>query len=178
MTTFSELDDKLERLIGISDRIEKEVAPQVTQHMRNTAVAMIDRHHAVDTGALKGSVMGASDILIREDDVTVTMGIQTRMEYAKYIEFGTGNKGSAQYDSPMTGESHTSDGVVFKPIDRWWQHNPDYHGEFKMNNDPNGVEEWIPRFAQHPRPFMRPALYDNVPWFEKKLKDALTEDFA
>jgi len=192
MTTFDELDQKLLGLIHVSDRIEKEVAPEIRNQMRNTAVAMIDYHHAIDTGALRNSITGASDILIREDDLTLLIGIQTRMEYAKYVEYGTGNKGSAEYDSPETGESYSSDGVTFKPLDKWFQPNPDYRGDPGKNNDPrrmalkgfsvgavnNTYEEYILRFAQHPRPFMRPALYDNVPFFKDLLEEKLSEDFA
>lgn len=177
MTTFDELDDKLERLVNIADKIEKKVAPQICNEMRNVAVAMISYQGAVDTGALRSSVQGASDIILREDDVTVSMGISTRMEYAKYIEFGTGTAGSAEYSSPVTGETYAADGVTFSPKSRWYQHNPKYNGEFGKNNDPSGVGEWIPRYAQHPRPFMRPALYDNIPRAKEILTGALKEEF-
>jgi len=177
MTTFDELDQKLLDLIHVSDKIEQKVAPEITNIMRNTAVAMIDYHQAVDTGALRNSVQGAADIIIREDEATVSMGIVTRMEYAKFIEFGTGANGSAEYES-VTGESYTSDVSFQTEKQRWYQHNPEYAGEPGRNNDPNGRIEFIPRYAQHPRPFMRPALYDNVPVFEDRLKAVLTEDLA
>ena len=193
MTTFSELDEKLQRLARVSERIEEEgLTGKITNQMRNTAVAMINLHHAVDTGALRSSVEGASDIIVREDDVTLNIGIQTRMEYAKYIEFGTGIKGSAEFSSALTGQNYVSDGVTFKDKAFWYQRNPDYQGEPGKNNDPrriamqgfsvgaaaNQYNEYIKRYAQPPRPFMRPALYDNVPYFKKLLKETLSEDFA
>lgn len=193
MTTFSELDEKLQRLARVSERIEEEgLTGKITNQMRNTAVAMINLHHAVDTGALRSSVEGASDIIVREDDVTLNIGIQTRMEYAKYIEFGTGTKGSAEFSSALTGQNYVSDGVTFKNKAFWYQRNPDYQGEPGKNNDPRRVitfggvtsevnsryNEFIKRYAQPPRPFMRPALYDNIPYFKKILKETLSEDFA
>jgi len=177
MTTFEELDAKLARLAKVADRVEKKVAPEICNEMRNVAVAMITYQQAVDTGALRSSVEGASDIILREDDVTVSMGITTRMDYAKYIEFGTGTKGSADYTSPVTGETYTAEGVTFSPKSRWYQHNPKYNGDFGKDNDPS-AREWIPRFAQHPRQFMRPALYDNIPRAKEILADVLGEDFA
>ncbi len=177
---FESLDEKLSRLEAMADTIEKDIAPQVCNRMRNTAVGMVTRvWGAVDTGALRNSIQGVQQIVMREDDVTVEMGITATSDHLRYVEFGTGSKGSNVYTSPQTGESYTAEGVTFQSQKtHWFQHNPDYKGEFGKNNDPNGIKEWIPRFAQTPRPIMRPALYDNIPWIKKKLKQILTEEFA
>lgn len=175
---FKDLDDKLAYLIGISDKIEQEIAPAINNIMRDYAVQMCTNvWSAVDTGALRNSIQGATQFVMREDDVTVEMGITATSDHLKYVEFGTGIHGSAEYTSPATGETHTSEGVTFKDKAKWYQHNPDYHGDFRKNNDPNGVEEWIPRYSQHPRPIMRPALYDNVEVIKDVLQGACTEVF-
>lgn len=179
MSDFETVETKLARLEDIADVIEKDVAPKVCNRMRNTAVGMVTRvWSAVDTGALRNSIEGASEVIIREDDVTVEFGITSSSDHLRYVEFGTGSKGSNVYDSPAGG-SYTAEGVTFQEdLDMWFQHNPDYNGDFGKNNDPSGVREWIPRFAQTPRPIMRPALYDNIPWIKDQLKKKLTEDFA
>ena len=160
---WDRLDEKLSMLEGMSDIIEESVAPQICEIMRNYAVGRLDAvvydsNPNPVTGNLRNSVETSEDIIIREGKTSVIMGIQTSADYAKYIEFGTGTKGSADYNG------HTSEGVTFSSKDRWFQHNPDYNGDFGENNDPEH-REWIMRFAQNPRPFMRPALYDNVGLF-------------
>lgn len=160
---WERLDRKLASLDGMADIIEQSAAPQICEVMRNYALDRLDEkvydgNSNRVTGNLRNSVETASDIIVRSGGTTVTMGIETSAHYAKYVEFGTGVKGSADYDG------HVSEGVVFSPKAMWFQHNPEYRGEFGQDNDPEN-EEWIRRFAQHPRPFMRPALYDNVGLF-------------
>ena len=176
---WTSLDAKLERLAAMADVIEEELAPQICNLMRNTAIAMVTNvWGAVDTGALRNSIEGVQQLILREDDATVEMGITATSDHLRYVEFGTGAKGSATYTSPTTGESYTAEGVTFQADKAmWFQHNPDYQGVFGENNDPNGVNEWIPRFAQHPRPIMRPALYDNLPYVRDMMESAMTEGF-
>lgn len=179
MATLEELDAKLERLEQMADVIEKELAPQICNEMRNTAIAMVTNvWSAVDTGALRNSIEGVQQLVIRDDDATVEMGITATSDHLRYVEFGTGSRGSNIYDSPTTGQSYVAEGVTFQTEkSMWFQHNPDYEGDFGQNNDPNGVNEWIPRYAQHPRPIMRPALYDNLPFFKELIESAMTEGF-
>ena len=193
MTTdgFDELDAKLEALANIADVIEHDVAPKVNEVMRNYAIEMVTRvRGAVNTGALSNSIQGVSQIVIREDDTTVEMGISATSDHLNYVEFGTGIHGSATY-TDVEGESHTAEGVTFQPKAMWYQHNPEYQGDFGKNNDPrkavsdgfsvgaaaDSYEEWIPRYSQHPRPIMRPALYDNIGVIEDIMSEAIGEVF-
>jgi HK97 gp10 family phage protein len=77
----------------------------------------------VRTGALQRSITHAETF--DEDGVTIEVGTNSR--YGAYVEFGTGDKGSAMYDG------HMSEGVSFT---MGWK----------------GVR---------PRPYLRPALYDQ-----------------
>jgi HK97 gp10 family phage protein len=183
---FDSLDEKLKELAMIADVVETDAAPRITNLMRNTAVDLLTKlWGAVDTGALRNSVEGSVDIVMRETDARIDIGITASSDHLKYVEFGTGNKGSAVFTAKETGETYVSEGVTFKPKDRWFQHNPDYQGEFGKNNDPRkgfqvdaGVEEWIPRFAQAPRPFMRPALYENIPEVKNILEETVGRVFS
>ena len=189
---WDRLDQKLAQLEGMADVIEDTAAPQICEVMRSYALDRLDAqvydaNSNPVTGNLRNSVETSEDIIVREGRTSVVMGIQTSADYAKYIEFGTGVKGSAEY------AGHVSEGVTFKPIERWWQHNPEYQGEFGKNNDPRRMavkgfqvdanadtsryNEWIPRFSQHPRPFMRPALYDNVGLFADIIAGEITGVF-
>jgi len=193
MTTdgFDELDAKLEALANIADVIEHDVAPKVNEVMRNYAIEMVTRvRGAASTGALRNSIQGVNQIVIREDDTTVEMGISATSDHLNYVEFGTGIHGSATY-TDVEGGTHTAEGVTFKPKAMWYQHNPEYQGDFGKNNDPRktisfgGKEseenplyrEWIPRYSQHPRPIMRPALYDNIGVIEDIMSEAIGEVF-
>lgn len=184
---FDELDDKLGMLADMADIIEKDVAPGITEAMRDYAVDMVTKiWGAVDTGALRNSIESSSQFVMKDGDAAVEMGISATSDHINYIEFGTGIHGSATY-TDVEGGTHTAEGVSFKPIERWYQHNPEYQGDFGKNNDPrralydgfsvgasaDTVEEWIPRYSQHPRPIMRPALYDNIPVFEDMIAGKL-----
>ena len=182
---FDKLDSKLARFEQLADHIETMVAPQICEVMRTYALDRLDEKVYDNnpnpvTGNLRNSVETAEDIIIREGQTTVRMGIESSAEYAKYIEFGTGVKGSNEYNG------HISEGVTFSPKEKWYQYNPDYQGDPGKNNDPRNVEafgekmtipEFIVRYSQHPRPFMRPALYDNVDVFKDILAGELTEVF-
>ncbi len=175
---FQRIDKKLEKLTKMADRIEEDVAPAICEAMRMYAVERIEALGAVDTGRLKNSVETAEDIIIREDDVTVAMGIETSVEYAKYIEFGTGSKGSNEW------KGHVSEGVTFTSKEKWVTYNPDYQGDPGKNNDPRNNEvfgeefvipEFITRYPQEARPFLRPALYDNTELWKDLISGEIQE---
>lgn len=170
---WDSLDDKLGRFEDMADLIESERAGMVCEVMRTVAVNLITDQHAVDTGRLRASV-GAdnNEIIVRGSKTSVTMGIDCPVEYGIFIEYGTGPKGDPAIP-------HTSK-------EKWYQHNPDYQGEPGKNNDPRNVEafgqtftipEFIVRYAQHPRPFMRPALYNNIDVYKDILEGVVTEVF-
>lgn len=151
MQTFDALSD-------IMDGVEMNAAPEICEVMRAYAVKKITQQRAVDTGALRNSVSTAEDIIVRNGQASVSIGIETAQSYAKYIEYGTGILGDPE--------------VAHVQKDKWVAPNPKYDG-------PEGKEpRFIMRFAQHPRPFMRPALYDNRRVFMRILKREIKEVFA
>lgn len=171
MTSMSidDLDSRMERLEHLADIVE-EVGPMICQTMRAHAVSNVP----VDTGALKNSVASKDgDILIRHGDAEVIIGIETRMEYAKYVEFGTGTKGSADYNG------HVSPGITFSPKSAWYQY--DLRGVSSRDLRRHGLDGTekdarILRFARKPRPFMRPALYDNIEKFKRIVEEAISKE--
>lgn len=158
-----DLGKKLTSLVDIADYIEDEVAGQICEAMRNTAVNKITDQGAVDTGALRQSIITAQDIIEREGEDVVSAGIKTDIPYAIFIEYGTGPKGDPAIP-------HTSKRI-------WFQQNPDYDALYP-EGDPQGRDKaWIPRYPQKPRPFMRPALYDNTKVFKALISGAVTNIF-
>lgn len=92
---------------------------------------------AVDTGNLRNSITNEVDM----GDKSVTIG--SAVEYAPYVEFGTG--------------VHSELGGRQTP----WVYQ-DADGNFWMTT------------GQKPRPYLRPAMADNIKQFEQVIKDNLT----
>ena len=147
---WDSLDDKLERFEDMADLIESERAGMVCEVMRTVAVNLITDQHAVDTGRLRSSV-GAdnNEIIVRGSKTSVTMGIDCPVEYGIFIEYGTGPKGDPAIP-------HTSK-------EKWAYMGED--GKVHMG------------FPQYPRPFMRPALYNNIDVYKDILEGVVTEVF-
>ena len=161
---FKRLDDLFKDKSEIADKIVRS-GPDICDIMRTTAIMRLEQlvYSTPEswyrrTHNLAQSVMDSGgDIIARPDDSTVIVGITASADYAKYIEFGTGANGSNEYDG------HISEGVTFKDKKSW------------MFKDEWG-ETHIAK-AQHPRPFMRPALWDNIDNIKRKLTEMLTEGF-
>jgi len=152
---FTRLDRKLATLSDMADVIESEVGPEICEVMRVYALDRLDAlvydgNSRPVTGNLRNSVETAQDVILRTGDATVSIGIASSADYALFIEYGTGALGDPAIP-------HTS-----KP--KWFYFGPD------------GSPHW--GYPQHPRPFMRPALYDNVSLFKDIIEGKLTEVFA
>ena len=160
MTSIDELIDNLEKAEMLADVIESTVAPKVCNEMRNTAIRKLTLQKARDTGKLVNSISAAQNLISREDSTVVTMGIETDTEYAKYIEFGTGINGSSSYGG------HDNPQVTFKRDRVDWVYFDEEDGEFRTAH------------AQHPRPFMRPALYDKQKEYEDMMLKAAMKVIA
>lgn len=81
-----------------------------------------------DTGALRRSI--TSEVIEKGDQIIGT--IYTPLEYAPYVEYGTGlfaENGNGRSDVP-------------------WHYQDD-------------EDKWHSTFGQHPQPYMRPALEEN-----------------
>lgn len=159
-----ELERKLTSLVDLDDHIEREAADQICEVMRNTAVERLTDQGAVDTGLLRNSLMaddGYNSFTERPASGVVSAGIRTDVNHAIFIEYGTGPKGDPAIP-------HTSKRI-------WFQQNPEYDALYP-DDDPRS-QAWIPRFPQAPRPFMRPALYDNRKVFNKILTDTVVKVF-
>lgn len=90
---------------------------------------------AVDTGALRNSITHKAD--------GGAMIVGSNIEYAPYIELGTGK----EYDPPPDWiENNAKRG---RGLDKWYYKD-------KLTG------EWHVGFPQKPRPFLRPAIEDHV----------------
>lgn len=95
------------------------------------------------TGELRRSITSK---VVRDGDELVGI-VYTPLEYAPYIEFGTGlfaEEGNGRKDVP-------------------WHYQDD-------------EGEWHSTSGQHPRPYLRPALDENREQIKRLLEEAITND--
>ena len=124
---------------GLSSRLEAEL-PRTMARIGSRARDIAQGMAAVDTGRLRASVTESHG----KDGSMLWTQIGTNVEYAPYVEFGTGRKGSAEYVDAH-GERHAMPGMSFR--DDW-----------------PGVP---------PRPYIRPAVYDFLPMYRAMIEDAV-----
>lgn len=106
---------------------------------------------AVDKGVLKGSI---SKEVTRKSNGSVVGRVFTNMEYAPFVEFGTGAKGSGTYPYNVKGLS-----LSYRPTP-WAFENEE--GELIWTN------------GQVAQPFMYPAIKQNEAKIKKLLRDEYT----
>lgn len=108
-----------------------------------------------DTGNLRGSIH--MDVKKKTDSIEGR--VYTNLEYAPYVEFGTGTKGNGTYPYKVEGLTLT---YKNKGWAYWDEEN----------------KEWIYTKGQVAQPYMYPALKRNEKTIEKMIKDGLRDDLA
>ena len=136
---------ELENLDGVLSAIEDLGDVPDIREVLGQACALVERSAKQkapkDTGALRRSITSRIDV----DGDDVRGVVFTPLEYAPYVEYGTGlfaEKGGRK-DVP------------------WWY------------QDDTG--EWHKTTGQHPQPFMRPAFDENREQIVRMLKEGMTD---
>lgn len=155
------LDNVIENLETMTqkfnDILETDVGPEISAIMYATAV----KNAPVRTGRLRQSLTEGKAIIERDDGTSeVFIGITTNVEYAPYVEYGTGLKGDPS--------------VPHVPKAFWFSKNPDFD-ETKKESAEN--RRYIMWFAQAPNPFMRKSLEQTKKIALKYMKDGLAGVF-
>ena len=139
-------DIKIEGLEQITELIEKMVDTKKIEKAMGKACALIEgeakKKAPKDTGALRRSIESKVDVQGKE----VTGTVFTPLEYAPYVEYGTG----------LFAESGGR-------IDVPWNYQDD-------------KGEWHSTSGMHPQPFMRPALEENRKKAMKIIKEGIFND--
>lgn len=135
--------DDIEEDLGTIERrirgtLVNDSAPKVGELMVSVAKRLcpVGRYNG---GRLRDSIT-ADEGLSDDGGIQVTVG--TSVEYAPYVEFGTGSHGSAAY------KGHTTPGVSFTSKPFWT-----YFSE--------ELKQFITTTGEDPQPFLRPSLYDT-----------------
>lgn len=138
---------ELEGLDGITERLESLLDAETLVKAMGQACAIVERSAKQKapkgTGELRRSITSE----VRQTGDTVEGIVFTPLEYAPYVEFGTGlfaENGGGRKDVP-------------------WHYKDD-------------EGEWHTTSGQHPQPFLRPALNENREVIKRVLKEAIADD--
>lgn len=139
---LDEVMAKIDQLVpDLQKQLLNKTGPDLAQVMYAVAAqnAPVAR---VNGGRLRQSLQTGESIVELDDGTgEVFIGITTNVPYARYVEYGTGNKGDPS--------------VPHVPKDYWWSYNPDYDPSKPEGPDNRKFFKW---YAQEPNPFMRNAL--------------------
>lgn len=136
---------EVEGLDGLVERLESLLDADAMKAAMGQACALVERSAKQkapkDTGELRRSI--TSKVNVNGDNVEGV--VFTPLEYAPYVEFGTGlfAENGGRKDVP-------------------WCYQDD-------------KGEWHTTSGQHPQPYMRPALNENREAIKRILKEAITD---
>jgi HK97 gp10 family phage protein len=137
---------KFEGLADVLDTLDKAASPQKLERPIGTACALVEaaakKKAPKDNGALRRSI--TSEVQNEGGDVVGV--VYTPLEYAPYVEYGTG----------LFAESGGRKDVP-------WHYKDD-------------KGEWHSTSGQKPQPFMRPALDENREKITRIIREGLTGD--
>jgi HK97 gp10 family phage protein len=140
------MDIRIDGLNDLEERLESLLGGEALKKAMGNACALVERSAKQkapkDTGALRRSITSE----VREEGGEVIGVVFTPLEYAPYVEYGTGlfaEKGGRS-DVP-------------------WCYQDD-------------KGEWHSTSGMKPQPFMGPALNENREQIKRVLKEAITDD--
>lgn len=122
----------------------------------------------VDDGRLRNSILGE----VREENDKIVGVISTNVEYAPYVEFGTGPVGRATADLPPDLA-----GKIQYRADGWWIHESQIDQavaekyRFRRMETANGVFYYTR--GQPAQPFLYPAIRQNENLVQERIAEQL-----
>ena len=138
------VDRLTQRFNGIANMELRDAVNKATQLVHGQAKALAP----VDKGQLAGSI----HMQVKDTGKAIEGRVYTNVEYAAYVEFGTGITGNGTYPYQIEGLS-----LEYK--DKGWAYFDEDKGE------------WIYTKGQEAQPYMYPALKEN----EKTIKQLLKQ---
>lgn len=146
MATIKNLDRLLSRLNNIANMELKDKMVQATKVVHAQAKALAP----VDTGNLAGSI----HMEVKEKNKNMEGRVFTNVQYAPYVEFGTGSNGNGTYPYDIKG-------LNLSYRDTPWVYTP------------NGGENFYRTNGQKAQPYMYPALKQNEKYIKQLFKEGV-----
>ena len=138
------VDSLVQRFNKIANIELKEAVQKATQLVYGQAKALAP----ADTGQLRGSI----HMQVKDTGKEIQGRVYTNVEYASYVEFGTGIKGNGTYPYQV-------EGLNLEYKNKGWAYFDEDKGE------------WVYTKGQKAQPYMYPALKQN----EKTIKAILKQ---
>ena len=158
------VDRLSQRFNNISNMDLKEVVNKATALVHGQAKELAP----VGEGPLGESI----HMSVEEKGNTITGSVYTNLEYAMFVEFGTGVKGNGTYPYEVEGLSlEYASSPWYIPVDKMdaetaeKYHFPKVHGK-------NGAEYYVCH-GQEAQPYMYPALADNSKIIRQMFKNTV-----
>ena len=149
--TIKNVDRLMQRFNKIANMDLKEKIIQATKVVHAQAKELAP----VDTGNLAGSIH--QEVKLRGENLEGR--VFTNIQYAPYVEFGTGIKGNGSYPYKV-------EGLNLSYRDSSWVYTPD------------GGETFYRTKGQVAQPFMYPALKQNEKYIKQLFKDGVKDNLA
>lgn len=146
MATIKNVDRLLSRLNNISNIELKDAMVKATSLVHAQAKTLAP----VDKGNLRGSIHQE----VKQNAQIITGRVFTNVQYAPYVEFGTGSKGTGTYPYKI-------DGLNLSYRDTPWVYTPD------------GGETFYHTEGQVAQPYMYPALKRNEKYIKQLFKEGV-----
>ena len=132
-------------------KAEKQNIDQAAEFVRSAAVL----NTPVNSGHLRNNIFVES----YDEGKMHVAEVYTRVQYAPYVEFGTGPKGAASHDgiSPEVSPSYT--------LEPWWIHESQIDigiaEKYRWSYITTPQGKFYRCYGQPAQPFLYPALHDN-----------------
>lgn len=149
--TIKNIDRVISRLNKIAEMDLKDKMVQATKVVHAQAKALAP----VDTGNLAGSIR----MEVKKNGGNMEGRVFTNVQYAPYVEFGTGSKGSGTYPYDIKGLS-----LSYR--DTPWVFTPD------------GGETFYRTKGQVAQPYMYPALKQNEKYIKNLFKNGIKDKLS
>ncbi len=163
-----DFDALIKKLHELNQEVGKEVTMRAVKQAGRIVQAQAKLLINSDSGALARSVRVKNEV--KEDAASST--VYTNSEYAAYYEFGTGPNGQAEHEgiSPEVTPRYSQTGWTI-PADAMSPTKAEEYGFGIAMKD--GVVVGYYTNGQMARPFMYPALHDNVDNIKKNTRRLL-----
>lgn len=138
---------------------------------RATALVYGQAKELAPVGTGGAGLAGSIKMKVNVSDKTVEGRVYTNLEYAPYVEFGTGQKGDGTYPYKIDGLNLEYETKWYIPVEKIDVETANkYH--FKKVFGKSGAEYYV-CWGQKAQPYMYPALKDNEKTIKKMFKDAV-----
>jgi HK97 gp10 family phage protein len=148
-------DVKVKGIDSVTERFNK-IAKMELRSTVNRATALVHGQAKALAPVDKGLLAGSIHMQVKESGNTIEGSVYTNVEYAPYVEFGTGIKGNGTYPYKI-------EGLSLEYTDKGWAYFSEDDGKLIFTT------------GQEAQPYMYPAFQGNLQTIRKMFKDTVEQ---